>query len=144
MVLLKTAKTRKFSSANLPSLRYAFRYVTIFHLTIMCNIATPVIDTPASSTIVVLPGSSVTLSCTSRGSPPDTFTWMKDGGPTVLQSTNISILNYTSTTAVFRANYSITNFVRSDAGVYTCTVTNGIGSDNATFTVYLSGKLLVY
>ena len=101
------------------------------------NIAVPVIDTPPSSTIELIPGSSLTLSCTSRGSPPDTFTWKKDG---VLLPTNITIVDYTSTSAVFRVNYPIANITTSDAGVYTCTITNPIGNDSVT--IYVAGKLL--
>ena len=106
------------------------------------NVAVPVIDTPSSSTVTVDIGSSLTLSCTSRGSPPDTFTWRKDNDPTVLQSTSITVVDYTSTSAVFRADYSIDSVTISDSGTYTCTVTNPIGSDSAIITVI--GKLLIY
>ena len=104
--------------------------------------AAPVIDTPSSSTVTVTIGSSLTLSCTSRGSPPDTFTWRKDNGPTVLQSTSITAVDYTSTSAEFRANYSIDNVTTSDSGTYTCTITNPIGSDSTiyTITVVATGK----
>ena len=97
--------------------------------------AAPVINTPSSSTVTVTVGSSLTLSCTSQGSPPDTFIWRKDNDPTVLQSTSIATVDYTSTTAVFRANYSIDSVTTNDNGTYTCTVTNPIGSDNTTITV---------
>ena len=99
------------------------------------------IDTPSSSTVTVTIGSPLTFSCTSRGSPPDTFTWMKDGDQTVLQSTSITALDHTNTNAVFRADYFIDSFTASDSGTYTCTVTNPIGSDIATITVI--GKLLI-
>ena len=97
--------------------------------------AAPVIDTPSSSTVTVTIGSSLTLSCTSQDSPPDTFTWRKDNDPTVLQSTSITAVDYTSTSAVFRADYSIDSVTTSDNGTYTCIVTNPIGSDSATITV---------
>ena len=97
------------------------------------------IDTP-SSTVTVAVGSSHTLSCTSQGSPPDTFIWRKDNDPTVLQSTAITAVNYNSTSAVFRADYSIDNVTASDGGTYTCTVTNPIGSSSATIVV---GKSLI-
>ena len=93
------------------------------------------IDTPSSSTVIVNVGDPLTLSCTSRGSPPDTFTWRKDNDPTVLQSTSITAVDYTSTSAVFRADYSIASVPASDSGTYTCTVTNPIGSDSATIIV---------
>ena len=97
------------------------------------------IDTPSSSTVTVANGSPLTLSCTSRGSPPDTFTWRKDGG-SILQSTSITAVDHTSTSAVFRADYSIDSATASDIGTYTCTVTNSIGSDSATITVIVTGK----
>ena len=102
--------------------------------------AAPMIDTPSSSTVTVTIGSSLRLSCTSRGSPPDTFTWRKDDDPTVLQSTSITAVDHTSTSAVFHAKYSINNVTTSDSGTYTCTVTNPIGSDSATITVDVISK----
>ena len=99
------------------------------------------INTPSSSTVTVTIGSSLTLSCTSRGSPPDTFTWKKDNDPTVLQSTSITAVDYTSTSAVFRADYSMDNVTKSDSGTYTCTVTNPIGSYSTAITAFISGEL---
>ena len=105
--------------------------------------AAPVIDTPSSSTVTVNVGDPLTLSCTSQGSPPDTFTWRKDNDPTVLQSTSITAVDYTSTSAVFSANYSIDSVTTSDSETYTCTATNPIGSDSATITVVVIGKLFI-
>ena len=99
------------------------------------------IDTPSSSTVTLPVGSSLNLNCTSRGSPPDTFTWRKDGG-SILQSITNPV-TYTSTSAVFRADYSIDSVTTSDSGTYTCTITNPIGSDNATITVVVIGKSLI-
>ena len=101
------------------------------------------IDALSSSIVIITSGSSLTLNCTSRGSPPDTFTWRKDNNPTVLQSTSIIAVDHTSTSAVFRADYSIDSVTTSDSGTYTCTVTNPIGSDSATITVVVIGKLLI-
>ena len=95
------------------------------------------IDPPSSSTVTIAIGSPLTLSCTSRGSPPDTFTWRKDSGP-IVQSTSITTVTHTDTSAVFRADYSINNVTTSNRGAYTCTVTNPIGSDNRTITVTTS------
>ena len=105
--------------------------------------AAPVIVTTSSSTVTVTVNSSFPLSCTSQSSPPDTFTWRKDNDPTVLQSTSITAMDYTSTSAVFRADYSIDSIAMSDNGTYTCTVTNPIGSDTATITVLVICKLLI-
>ena len=113
----------------------------IGYLTLLYT-AAPVIDTLSSTTVTVAIGSSLTLSCISRGSPPDTFGWRKDNDPTVLQSTSITTMDYTNTNAVFRANYSIDNVTTSDSGTYICTVTNPIGCNNTTITVAVIGKLL--
>ena len=83
---------------------------------------------------------NITLSCTSSGSPPDTFSWIKNGVPAT-QSSDITVVTHTSTSAVFSSTYTIEKFNISDNGTYICTVTNPIGSDNATITVNLR-KLL--
>ena len=100
------------------------------------------IDTPSSSsTVSIVVDSPLTLSCTSRGSPPDTFTWRKDNG-LIVQSTNITTVTHTNTSAVFHADYTITSVTTSDSGSYTCTVTNPIGSDSETITVNVVSKYL--
>ena len=102
------------------------------------------VDPPlSSSAVTVAVGDSLTLSCTSRGSPPDTFTWRKDSGP-IVQSTNITTVEHNSASAVFRADYSINNVTTSDNGTYTCTVTNPIGSDSETITVNVVGMFVIY
>ena len=101
------------------------------------------IDTRSSSTVTLPAGSSLTLSCTSRGSPPDTFTWRKDNDPTVLQSTSITAVNHTNTNAVFCADYSIDSITTNDSGTYKCIVANPIGSDSTTIKVVVICKLLI-
>ena len=100
------------------------------------------IDPMPPSTMTINVGDPLMLSCTSQGSPPDTFTWRKDNDPTVPLSTSITAVDHTSTSAVFHANYSINNVTTSDSGTYTCTVTNPIGSNSATITVVVTSKLL--
>ena len=100
----------------------------------------PMIDTPSPSTVTVNVGDTLTLSCTSRRSPPDRFTWRKDNGP-VLQSTTTEVA-YNANSAVFRSDYS-KMATTGDNGTYTCTVTNPIGSHSATITVVVISKLLL-
>ena len=60
---------------------------------------------------------------------------MKDG-VIVTQSTDITTVTYTSTTAVFSSSYTISNVSISDnETLYTCTATNPIGSDNYNFAI---------
>ena len=103
--------------------------------------AAPVIDSISPNTMTLNVGDPLTLSCTSRGSPPDTFTWRKDNGP-VLQSTTTPV-TYNDNSAAFRADYSINSVTTSDSGTYTCNVTNPIGSDSATITVVVTSKLFI-
>ena len=74
----------------------------------------------------------------SQGSPPDTFTWQKDDDPTVLNSTSITAVEHTNTSAVFRVDYRIDSVINN--GTYTCTVANPIGSDSANITIMAIGK----
>ena len=65
-----------------------------------------------------------------------------DDDPTVLQSTSITAIEHTSTSAMFRADYRIDSATLSNNGTYTCTVTNPIGSDSANITIMVIGKYL--
>ena len=108
-------------------------FIVSYYFSFLC-IAAPVIDTPSSSTIKATVGSPLTLSCLSRGSPPDTFTWKKDDGP-IVQSTSVTAINHTNTSAVFCAEYSIDIVTTSDNGTYTCMVANPIGNDSTAIIV---------
>ena len=109
--------------------------------------AAPVITAMSSSSslsaVDIVLGSNITLTCTSSGSPPDTFSWIKDGF-LVPQSNDITTVTYTNTTAVFSSSYTISNIGIIDNGIYTCTVTNPIGSDNYSFTVNIRKLLYIY
>ena len=99
------------------------------------------IDPPSSSVVIVAIGDSFILSCTSRGSPPDIFTWRKDDG-LIQNSTSVTAITHHSYTAVFRADFVINSVTTSDSGAYTCTVTNPIGSDSEAITVTISKYIL--
>ena len=130
----------------LKEVNHLFIYVHLSHYQLpSLYTAAPKTDAPSSSTITVPVGSSLNLNCTSQGSPPGTFTWRKDNNPTVLQSTCITAVDHTSTSAVFRADYSIDSVttIASDSGTYTCTVTNPIGDDSTIITVVVICKSLI-
>ena len=100
--------------------------------------AAPVITTTSSMFNSAL-GSSQTLSCTSEGSPPDTFTWMKDGTPAPLTPT-LTTVTHSTTTAIFRSDYIIDSLTLSHNGTYTCSVANPVGSDRIDISVFVKGK----
>jgi len=97
------------------------------------------IDPPSSSNVTVAVGDSLTLSCTLQGSPPDTFTWMKDGTSAPLTPT-LTAVTHNTTSAIFRSDYTISSVTTSDSGTYTCTVTNPIGIDSENISVVVTGE----
>ena len=122
-------------------------YYTVFLIAALLSFYTapPIIDTPSSNNLTVDVGTTnVTLSCISRGSPPDTFTWQKDGDLTVLQSTSITTVEHTETAAVFRADYVIDVIMLSNNGTYTCNVVNPIGSDTESIIITTIGTWVFY
>jgi len=110
-------------------------YLIYFIVHIFCHYtAAPAIDPPLSLAVTVVVGSSLTLSCTSRGSPPDIFTWRKDNSP-IVQSTSIITVTHNNDSAVYLSEYSVENVNASNSGTYICTVINPIGSDRQTIHV---------
>lgn len=71
-------------------------------------------------------GKPLILTCTSEGSPPDTFIWRKWNQQ--IQDKYIEV-TYTHSIAVFQSSYTIANFSENDIGIYICEMTNPIGSD---------------
>ena len=98
------------------------------------------IDLP-SSPVGVAVGDPHVLSCISRNSPPDTFTWMKDG--VEIDPSLIVITLIDSATATFKTTYTINSVTTSDSGTYTCTVTNPIGSDSKSITVAVGESIRI-
>jgi len=104
------------------------KYITYCNIYCDCNAGHPFITTATPSVVNARVGATLTLSCTSEGSPPDTFTWMKDG-VLLMQSTAVVTVTHTDEIAVFRSDYTINKITTNDNGTYTCTVTNPFGSD---------------
>ena len=103
-------------------------------------VAAPIIDqTP--EIILARINTSLTLNCTSRGSPPDTFTWMKDDS--VVSASTVTALDHTNTNAVFNASYTIDSVTTNDSALYTCIVTNPLGTDNTSIVVINASTCLL-
>nr|WOJ52303.1 peroxidase-like protein 6 [Halisarca dujardinii] len=79
------------------------------------------------SMVTVARGSSTSLTCTARSNPKGVIVWEKDGRPLPQNGRFLADSN----------SYKLRIFdvEHSDAGMYTCTVTNQLGSDQATITV---------
>ena len=86
-------------------------------------------------------GFPLALSCTSEGSPPDTFTWSKDGyGLVSKEFVTVRSKVHTSSVAVFESEYLIRSLSLNDSGVYLCNATNPIGSGSRAITVTVFGE----
>jgi len=96
----------------------------------------PMIDPMQSSNITVEYGSSFTISCISRGSPPETFIWYKDN-VSLMQTTSTSVVTliHNNSTAVFRAEYFLDSVTTVDSGTYFCTASNPIGNDTKSINI---------
>ncbi|XP_061662961.1 neuronal cell adhesion molecule a isoform X2 [Syngnathoides biaculeatus] len=72
-----------------------------------------------SSTKMVLRGETLELECIAEGLPTPEMSWQKDGGE--LPTSRVSFLNYKKTLKVLDVS-------EADAGDYTCSATNRLGS----------------
>ncbi|XP_057711918.1 neuronal cell adhesion molecule a isoform X8 [Corythoichthys intestinalis] len=73
----------------------------------------------ATSTKMVLRGETLELECIAEGLPTPEMSWQKDGGE--LPTSRVSFLNYKKTLKISDVN-------EADAGDYTCTATNRLGT----------------
>ena len=76
-------------------------------------------------------GSSFTLSCVVTGSPT-TISWTR-GSEVLTTDGTISIVRSGGV-----SNLTITNFISTDGGVYTCTATGSVGTSTVSSDVRLS------
>ena len=50
-------------------------------------------------------------------------------------TSTITAVDHTSTSAVFRADYSIDRVTTDDSGIYTCNITNPLGTESTSIVV---------
>jgi len=82
---------------------------------------------------LVRPGDRLRLSCPVRANPPALVTWYKDGGTIHLGWDRYRV----------RADdwtLSVRDVQLDDTGIFTCRATNGFGSIDITYLVYVSCK----
>ena len=81
----------------------------------------------------IIERNGVTITCKALGYPPPTIVWSRlDGNlsDTVSVSDSVSVpTGYGNVTRV-SVNLTITNASREDTGVYMCSASNSVGSDN--------------
>ena len=88
---------------------------------------------PAPPNVVsLISNTSLTLICTTTGSPATTVTWTKDGQPLTIDGVIYQMTQTVTsrTTATYENVLSINQPVASTLGsIFTCRVTNVLGSD---------------
>ena len=91
------------------------------------------LDTSKRSFEVWLKSHSVVLKCKAKGTPPLSYTWLKDGE--LLKGRRLD--PYLNTSLWY---LKLKDLVPKDDGQYTCIVSNRYGSINHTYTVTVLGK----
>ena len=86
-----------------------------------------IIDSRLTKTTVEL-GTSTTLTCSASGTQPLQYQWKHNG----------TVLGVTSPT------YTVSSANFSDAGRYTCKVSNWAGNSSATYTLSVQGNCICY
>ena len=103
----------------------------------------PNITVSPSNEIIITERDDITITCESVGYPPPTVEWNRINGilsDRVSVSDSVSVpTGYGNVTRV-SVNLTITNAYREDTGVYTCSASNFIGSDNKNISVTVQCK----
>ena len=95
---------------------------------------------------IVRERNTTTITCEALGYPPPTVVWSRTNGTLsdrVSVSDNVSDpTGYGNVTRV-SVNLIITNTSREDTGVYICSASNEIGSDDSNFSITVQCKYIV-
>ena len=98
------------------------------------------------NSMIVREGNTMTFTCEALGYPPPTIVWSRTNGTLnerVSVSNNVSVpTGYGNITRV-SVNLTITNSSREDTGVYMCSASNEIGSDDRNVNITVQCKVLV-
>ena len=100
---------------------------------------------PLNNTMVIEGGTTI-ITCEALGYPPPTVVWNRIDGnlsDRVSVSDSVSVpTGYGNVTKV-SVNLTITNVYKEDAGVYTCSANNSIGSDNRNVSITVQCKFIL-
>ena len=91
---------------------------------------------------MVIIADSVTVYCETRGVHRPTVTWMK-GIEVLSNSSSAAISESVGPNGTVNSSLTISMFSRSDAGEYSCSVTNSAGNDTAIFQLTIQGECLL-
>ena len=129
----------------MPYLYVDWIYIYIlYYISIICNFVGITTVSPLNQTIV-REGNTTTITCEALGYPPPIIVWSRTNG---ILSDRVSVndsvsfpTGYGNVTRV-SVNLTITNASREDTGVYMCSASNEIGSDNSNVSITVQCKFI--
>ncbi|XP_065913065.1 hemicentin-1-like isoform X2 [Dysidea avara] len=104
----------------------------------VCPIPTMIITPMNSTTTVMAEGDTTTITCEAIGYPPPTIVWSRTNGTLsgrVSVSDSVSVPTGNGNVTSVSVNLTLTNANREDTGLYECSSSNSVGSDNRNISV---------
>ena len=106
------------------------------------------IITPMNSTTTVMAeGDTTTITCEAIGYPPPTIVWSRTNGTLsgrVSVSDSVSVPTGNGNVTSVSVNLTLTNANREDTGLYECSSSNSVGSDNRNISVTVQCECTTY
>jgi len=114
-----------------------------YYLLVSPSIRNPLENT----TTVITEGDTTTITCEAVGYPPPTIVWSRTSGTLsdrVSVSNSVSVPTGSGNVTSVSVNLTLTNAYREDTGLYECSASNSVGSDNRNTSVTVQCKLIKY
>ena len=95
---------------------------------------------------MITEGDTTTITCEAIGYPPPTIVWTKTSGTLsdrVSVSDSVSAPTGSGNVTSVSVNLTMTNANREDTGLYECSASNSVGSDNRNTSVTVQCELIV-
>ena len=95
---------------------------------------------------MITEGDTTIITCEAIGYPPPTVVWSRTSGTLsdrVLLSDSVSVPTGNGNVTSVSVNLTLTNANREDTGLYECSSSNSVGSDNRNTSVTVQCELMV-
>ena len=126
---------------------YITLYTTVIKLTYFTFVVPPSIRVPLeNTTAVITEGDTITLTCEAVGYPPPTIEWSRISGTLsdrVSVSDSVSVPTGNGNVTSVSINLTLKNANREDTGLYKCSASNSVGSDNRNISVTVQCESII-
>jgi len=95
---------------------------------------------------VITEGDTTIITCEAVGYPPPTIVWSRTSGTLsdrVLVSDSVSVSVGNGNASRVSVNLTLTNASKEDTGLYECSASNSVGSDNRNTSVTVQCELII-